>query len=127
MKFHFQKTYFLLFFVLLAVEVCIGAFASGFIRTFVGDVLVIALLYCFLSTYVRLDYRIVLLLVLLFAFGTECLQYYRLVDVLHIQNKIARIIIGTTYDVHDLIAYTVGGILVFGVEFCRSRKVSSFG
>ena len=42
------------FAVLLAVEIIIGKFAQGFIRAYVGDVLVIPLIYCFVRMfYVR--------------------------------------------------------------------------
>jgi hypothetical protein len=59
----------------------------------------------------------------LFAFAVELGQYFDLVTMLGLQhNRLARIIIGTTFDVRDLLAYAVGGLLVLAVDAWRKAR-----
>ncbi|WP_300674916.1 DUF2809 domain-containing protein [Desulfoluna sp.] len=113
-KFRFDVTYFLMFAGLFLVELMIALFVrDAFIRPFVGDVLVVVLLYLFLRAFLACGRAPLVAGVLLFAWGIEVGQYFNLVSVLGLQDyKVARVVIGSTFDVMDLLAYSVGAALL---------------
>jgi hypothetical protein len=48
-----------------------------------------------------------------FALAVEFAQYFRIVDVLHLQNsKVLSIIIGTSFDIKDVLSYLIGTIIL---------------
>ena len=67
-----QKRLFILFAILLALEILIAKYEfHPFIRGLVGDILVIPLLYVFLKIFFKISSEKLLGLVLLLAFGIE--------------------------------------------------------
>jgi hypothetical protein len=120
--FKFDRRYFQLTLILFAIEVFIAVFIrDGFIRPFIGDVLVVVLIYCLVKSFVKLAANRVAVAVLIFAFTIEILQYFQLVDRLGLgDNRIAQIVIGATFDWKDLVAYTMGAAIVVAVEHHRS-------
>ena len=126
--FHFQKKYLLLALLLFAVEVLIALFVRDrWIRPLGGDFLVVILLYCLLKSVWKAPVRTVALSVLLFAYTLETMQYFKLVQLLGLQHsKLARIVIGTAFEWLDLLAYTLGILLVLWVENlrCKHRNVN---
>ncbi|WP_299836152.1 DUF2809 domain-containing protein [uncultured Tenacibaculum sp.] len=60
--------------------------------------------------------------VLCFSFAVEILQYFKIVEILGLQdNKLMRIVIGSTFSFGDLIAYTLGIITVYFIETYKKR------
>ncbi len=116
--FYFNGKYASIASLLLAIEVFIALFIKDrFIRPFIGDVLVVILIYCLLRAFVKTDANKTAIAVLLFAFTIEILQYFHLVDRLGLSNnQIAAIAIGTTFDWKDLLAYTIGMAIVLWLE-----------
>ena len=116
--FRFHKTYFLLTLLLFLTEVLIALYVhDNFIRPWFGDFLVVILLYCFLRSFVAFSSSTAALLVLVFSFSVEMAQYFKLVNLLQLQdNKIARTVIGTTFEWTDLMAYMFGVTFVLVVE-----------
>ena len=112
MKFSFNKRYFLAFVVLLVIEVLIAKFVTdSFIRPFIGDYLVMILIYLFSRTWLKGNDRVQILGVLLFCYSVEIAQKFNLVQILGLeQYRLARIIIGTHYDVNDLVAYSLAAL-----------------
>ncbi|MBO5746888.1 MAG: DUF2809 domain-containing protein [Clostridia bacterium] len=101
--------YLILAAVLLVVEVLIGAFVhDDFIRPFVGDVLVTMLL-CALVRVIFPNWRYLVPCVLCFSFAVEMVQLIPI----DIENAVLRIALGSTFDVIDLVCYTVGCLLFF--------------
>ena len=112
MKISFNKRYFLAFFALFIIEVLIAKFVTdSFIRPFVGDYLVMILIYLFSRTWLKGNDRVQILGVLLFCYSVEIAQKFNLVQILGLeQYRLARIIIGTHYDVNDLVAYSLAAL-----------------
>jgi len=110
----FNLNYFYLFLIMFLIELVIALFIhDSFIRPFVGDVLVVILLYYFIRTFFKLRTLKVAIGVLIFSFIIEMGQYYDLVTILNLQNiLIARIVIGSTFDIFDLLAYALGAVLI---------------
>jgi hypothetical protein len=103
---------------LLAIELFIAiAVRDVFIRPFVGDVLVVILIYCFIRTFWKIDKKLVAGSVLVFAWTIEILQYFNFVDRLGLRNnRVLAIALGSTFDPKDLIAYTLGIAIVLWLE-----------
>ena len=130
MKFSFNKRYFLAFVVLLVIEVLIAKFMTdSFIRPFVGDYLVMILIYLFSRTWLKGNDRVQILGVLLFCYSVEIAQKINLVQILGLeQYRLARIIIGTHYDVKDLVAYSLAALTLLMFKnnwFSRSLGIKS--
>ena len=63
------------------------------------------------------------LAVWLFCCAVEFGQYWRLVEVLHLEQvPLARIVIGATFDGNDLLAYTLGALLLYAWLQVRQRR-----
>ena len=106
-----------IFIILLIVEIYIGIFVhDNIIRPFVGDVLVVCVIYFFLRSFIN-KRRFLGLYVFLFACFIEISQYFNLVSLLHMENyKIARIVIGSTFDFKDIFCYFIGTIFIFAYD-----------
>ena len=122
---HFNKTYFGLTAVLFLIEVVIALFVKDrFIRPYLGDVLVVILIYCFVKSFIKISVYKAALGVLLFAFTIEILQYCSLVEKLKLQhNTVAKTVIGTSFSWEDILAYIAGVLIVLIVEKqCKQAK-----
>lgn len=117
----FNKHYGLLALCLFIIEVCIALYVhDAIVRPYVGDVLVVILIYCFLKTFVDTPVLPTAIAVLVFAYVIEWLQYLQIVNWLGLQhNAIARTVIGTTFQWGDILAYTLGVIVVVVIEKVR--------
>jgi hypothetical protein len=106
----FQLKYFLPAAILFLIEALIALFVhDNFIRPFVGDVLVVILIYCFIKSFLNSPVIITAIAVLLFSYLIEVLQYFNIVKILGLQNSnLARVVIGTSFEWTDLLAYTLG-------------------
>lgn len=107
--------YTILFFV---IEVLIAMYAyDDFLRPYVGDYLVVMLIYCALRTFIKANTLPVVIGVLLFAYLVEVLQYFRIVDRLGLSgNQLAKTVIGYGFEWLDMLAYTLGVITIILVE-----------
>lgn len=121
----FNKIYFSLTAILFAVEVCIALFVHDrFVRPYVGDVLVVILIYCFVKSFADLPYGQTAVGVLLFAFFIEWLQSIHFVSRIGLGDvKLANILIGNSFAWLDILAYAVGIIIVLLIEQYRSKKI----
>jgi len=108
--FVFRKNYFLLTIILLFVEICIALFINDkFIRPYLGDFLVVILLYFFARTFFNITIFQAATLVLLFAFFIELLQFINFVSVIGLQDSnIASTILGHSFSWLDIFAYVLG-------------------
>ena len=123
MKLNFK--YLIAFLALFAIEVMIALFAKdNFIRSNIGDVLVVVLIYCFIKAIIKKEIRLLWLYIFIFAALVEIGQYFHLIDLLGLSEyRLARIIIGTTFDIWDIVCYFIGciGICLFEI-FMRRKK-----
>lgn len=102
------------FALLLGTEIIIGRFAHGFIRAYIGDVLVIPLIYCFVRIFYVGKNRLLPLFVGSLGIIAEGLQYFDLCGLLGIEkNSILGIMLGSHADLNDIICYAVGTALIY--------------
>jgi Protein of unknown function (DUF2809) len=84
----FQKKYAVIPLVLLFVEISIALFIRDqFVRPYVGDFLVVILIYCFLKSFLDTDVLKTALIVLIFSYAVEVSQYFKLINHLHLQIR----------------------------------------
>ena len=123
----FRKQYFFLTALLFAIEILIAMFLhDGIIRPYIGDFLVVVLIYCFVRSFLNVSIIIAAIGTLIFAYLVEFLQYLNLVKVLGLQNsKIANLLIGNLFEWIDMLAYTLGIVLVLFLERMRSPGLNS--
>jgi hypothetical protein len=121
LKFTFNKYYGLLALCLFIIEVLIALYVhDAIVRPYVGDVLVVILIYCFVKAFVDTPVLPTAIVVLVFAYVIEWLQYLQIVNWLGLQhNAIAITVIGTTFQWGDILAYTLGILVVLLVEKFR--------
>ncbi|WP_341731682.1 DUF2809 domain-containing protein [Microcoleus sp. EPA2] len=121
---YFNRKYFFLALILFSIEIVIAVFfRDKFVRYFLGDLLVVIFLHCFIMSWLKLESTKVALSVLTFSFVIEILQYFKILNALGWENnKIAIIILGNSFDAMDLVAYTAGIAIVLWLE--NRKKVS---
>ncbi|SEM04307.1 Protein of unknown function [Chitinophaga rupis] len=114
MQFRFSWKFFVLTVLLFITEVLIAVYVhDSFIRPYFGDFLVVILLYCFVSTFLQAPVKPLAIGVLLFAYLIETLQYFNLVKHLGLQHsRLANIVIGNHFEWTDIVAYTLGVLLI---------------
>lgn len=113
-----NKKYILITITLFLIEVCIAAFVKDtFIRPFLGDVLVVLLIFSFVRIFYSGNVKKLIFGVLLFSFTIEILQYFQFATVLGLEKyRIVKIVLGSTFDWLDLLAYTIGALLCFPMD-----------
>lgn len=112
--------------VILGIEVLIAVFAQdGFVRPYLGDFLVVILLYCLLRAFVNMRPAWAAVAVLLVASGVELLQYFNVVQWMGLQhNQAAATLIGNTFDPADVLAYAMGTGCAWITDHLSSRKIN---
>lgn len=116
--FRFNFRFFVFTVLLFVIEVLIALYVhDNFVRPYVGDYLVVMLIYCALRTFINASPIKITVAVLLFAYLIELLQYFHLVDRLGLaDNPLARTVIGYGFEWWDLLAYTLGVITILLLE-----------
>lgn len=118
MKLRVDLRYGLLALAIFAVEVAIALWVNEeFVRPFVGDVLVVVLIYCSVKTFVTGHKIAVAVGTLLFAFLVETAQGFDAVTRLGLQDsRLARTVIGTSFSWIDVWCYVIGIVMVLVLE-----------
>ncbi len=107
--------YILLTFLLFSIEVIIALYVhDDFIRPYIGDILVVILLYMFVRIWFPKGIRFLPLYIFLFSILTEWLQYIQIVKLLGLSDvTIFKVLIGSTFDWKDIICYGIGSFVCF--------------
>ena len=108
--------------LILAVEIYIAVCVNGgFVRHYLGDVLVVILLYVLVRAIFSVTPSNLALKIFTFAAALELAQYFGAVQILGIENKILKVMIGGTFDLADLLCYAVGCVLAGVYEKFESK------
>ena len=110
--------------ILLGIEVLIGLFAHGWVRSYLGDVLVVILLYTIIRTIVpkKGKWFVIPTVILVFSFIVEFLQLWGFCDRFGITNEFLRIVIGTGFSWIDIACYCIGIIPCYVSEHLLNRR-----
>ena len=108
---------------LLGVEIIIGVFVHDrFVRPYLGDTLVVILLYTIVRVVIPDSFPWLSAVIFGFAVLVEISQIFPLCDVLHIQNRLIRVLMGTSFAWADIVAYFAGCLLTAGYDFWLEKK-----
>lgn len=123
----FSIRYLVAFMVILSVEILIALFVhDGFVRPYLGDVIVVWLIYCFVRIFYPRKFTALPLYVFMFAVAVEILQYFNIVELLNLErNALARTIIGTSFSFADIACYFAGMLVLFGWQILEPKLSKS--
>ncbi|MCD1115406.1 ribosomal maturation YjgA family protein [Chryseobacterium turcicum] len=116
MKFKFNLKYSLLTIVIFLVEVLIATVLKDnfFIRAYLGDVIVVMLLYTFVKSFVIINETKLILGILAFSCFVEFAQYFKIADRLGFQpGSLMYIVIGNSFSWIDILCYAIGCFILY--------------
>jgi len=128
----FNKKYCCISLTLFIAEVLIANYAhDDMIRPYGGDLLAVIFLYGVIKSVVNSPVRKTASGVLLFSFLLEISQYFHILNYAGLQNsRLANVIMGNSFAWIDLLAYTLGTVIILGFEYrprhCRIKKFYLF-
>ena len=123
-KFRFHVGYFLIAISLFLIEVLIAKYVTGWVRSYLGDVLVVMLIYSATMTVIELNKKLVVLLTLVLACAIEFSQYVKLAELLGFEKgSVAYIVLGNTFSIEDLVCNVLGGFIILIIEPMFSKYV----
>ena len=112
--------------ILLVVEVLIALFVhDSIIRPYLGDVLVVVVIYTFARIIIPERVAFLPLYIFVFAVVVEIFQLINVVDLLGLSdNRFFSILIGTVFDIKDIICYAVGCLILCGYEIIKKKRIA---
>ncbi|MDR3024180.1 DUF2809 domain-containing protein [Chryseobacterium sp.] len=129
MKLQFSLKYLFLTLFIFLVEVLIATKLSHifFVRAYLGDVIVVMLLYTFVKTFVKVNNEKLILGILIFSFLIEFAQYFHIAEKLGFQDgSLMYIVIGNSFSWIDNLCYAVGCLLLYlFVRMTKSENLTS--
>lgn len=109
---------------LIITEVLIALYVhDDFVRPYVGDMLVVIAVYCAVRIFIPVKCKLMPLYVFIFAGGVELLQCFDSVGKLGLENNVfLKTLLGSVFDVKDIICYAVGCIALGIYEVVIRRR-----
>ena len=113
MKFRFDWKAFVAFILIFITEILIALYVNdSFVRPYGGDVLVVIMICYFVKAFIKTNPLGLSIGALLFSYLIEVAQYFRMVEVLGVQdNKLLTIVLGSSFSWLDMLAYTAGAVI----------------
>jgi hypothetical protein len=124
----FNQRALLITIALFCIEVSIATVFRniGWLRGFVGDALAVVFVYYGFKTIFRAPTLWLAIVALLVGYGVELSQYISQVNGWKISNPVLRIVVGSTPDWWDVLAYTVGFCAVWAIESAMTKRLKLF-
>lgn len=127
MKFTFSLKYFVATIVIFLVEVLIATKLKDifFVRAYLGDVIVVILLYTFVKSFFIINNQKLILGIFAFSCLIEFAQSFNIAEKLGFQQgSLMYIVIGNSFSWIDILCYVAGCLLLFlFVKFEESRSL----
>ena len=116
-----------IFAALLITEILIGMYARGFLREYIGDVLVMPAMYFLIRTFTDKFMGTLPLILFVFACGVEVSQYFELYKHLGFERgSLPAVIMGTGFAWGDIAAYAAGTVINAAASLlCRAVSTDS--
>lgn len=125
MKFKFSLKYFLLTILIFLVEVLIATVLkeSYFIRAYLGDVIVVMLLYTFVKSFVIINETKLILGIFAFSCLVEFAQFFNIADKIGFQpGSLMYIVIGNSFSWIDILCYGIGCLVLYLIVKFKSNQ-----
>lgn len=116
MKLKFKPKYLLLTILIFLVEVLIATVLKNnfFIRAYLGDVIVVMLLYTFVKSFFTVNDTKLILGIFAFSCVVELAQYFNIAEKLGFQpGSLMYIVIGNSFSWVDIACYAAGCLLLY--------------
>ncbi|WP_223608440.1 DUF2809 domain-containing protein [Chryseobacterium sp. OSA05B] len=116
MEFKFSLKYLLLTIFIFLVEVLIATKLADifFVRAYLGDVIVVMLLYTFVKSFVRINNEKLILGIFVFSCLVEFAQYFTVAEKLGFRpGSLMYIVIGNSFSWVDIMCYAAGCLLLY--------------
>ncbi|MGO4708852.1 DUF2809 domain-containing protein [Chryseobacterium sp. 2TAF14] len=116
MKFKFNLKYLLLTLFIFLVEVLIATVLKDnfFIRAYLGDVIVVMLLYTFVKSFFIVDKTRLIVGIFVFSCLIEFAQFFNIAEILGFQpGSLMYIVIGNSFSWIDILCYAVGCAILY--------------
>lgn len=110
--------------IVFLIEILIAVYAKdSFVRPYLGDILAVILVYLALRAATHLNPLAAAITTLGIAFAIEFAQYFNLITYIGWQDfKVTSIVLGSHYDVKDLMCYVIGVALILVYEALLFQK-----
>lgn len=128
MKFKFNLKYFFLTLLIFLVEVLIATVLKDqfFIRAYLGDVIVVMLLYTLVKSFFITNNTKLILGIFAFSCLIEFAQFFNIADKLGFQpGSLMYIVIGNSFSWIDIICYGVGCLILYVFVKIKSNQNES--
>lgn len=128
MKYKFSLKYLLLTIFIFLVEVLIATALKDqfFIRAYLGDVIVVMLLYTFVKSFLIINDRKLILGILAFSCLVELAQFFNLAERLGFRpGSVMYIVIGNSFSWIDILCYGAGCLVLYFLILFKRNKSSN--
>ena len=125
MKFKFNLKYLLLTILIFIVEVLIATVLKDnfFIRAYLGDVIVMMLLYTFVKSFFTVNETKLILGIFAFSCLVEFAQFFNIAEKLGFQpGSLMYIVIGNSFSWIDILCYAVGCLILYLIVKLKSNQ-----
>lgn len=125
MKFKFNLKYLLLTIFIFFIEVLIATVLKNqfFIRAYLGDVIVVMLLYTLVKSFFIIDSTKLILGIFAFSCVVEFAQYFKLADKLGFpEGSLMYIVVGNSFSWIDILCYGVGCLILYLIVKVNSSQ-----
>lgn len=116
MKLQFSLKYFLISIFIFLIEVLIATKLKDvfFVRAYLGDVIVVILLYTLVKSFFRVNNEKLIGGILIFSCIVEFAQYFNIAEKLGFrQGSLMYIVIGNSFSWIDILCYAAGSLLIY--------------
>lgn len=116
MQFQFSLKYLLIFVFIFLIEVLIATELKDifFVRAYLGDVIVVMLLYTLIKSFFRVNNEKLILGILIFSCLVELAQYFNIAEKLGFrEGSLMYIVIGNSFSWIDILCYAAGCLLLY--------------
>jgi DNA integrity scanning protein DisA with diadenylate cyclase activity len=129
MKIQFNLKYFILTIAILLIEVLIATKLKGifFVRAYLGDVIVVILIYTFIKSFFKIKNNQKLIFgILVFSCLVEFAQYFNIADKLGFrEGSLMYIVIGNSFSWIDILCYAAGCLLLYLFVQLQKNKIEN--
>jgi len=124
----FQWKYALATLIIFVVEVLIATVFKNwfFVRAYLGDVIVVMLIYTFVLSFFEIENKKLLIAgIFLFSVFIEVLQYFEIADILGFKpGSWQHIVLGSSFSWWDILCYAVGCVVLLLLLQKRAKSES---
>lgn len=94
-----------------------------FVRAYLGDVLVVILIYYFIKSFFKIEPTELIIGIFIFSCLIEFLQYFKFAELLGFQdNSIIMTVLGNSFSWIDILCYFMGCVILFLTSKIKSEQ-----